>query len=213
MPLKDAILASKGLLNHVSKDDLTPVIMCAAVLEYEGKKYLVGTDRYSYGRFELTDADEVNTAYGQMIPTDALVWVSKIIAKGLRRGLALDSPKVVYSIQYTWTKNHDNPNSELEVVILFEGKPERSQTFDVGSGLYPPIVRLWRQDDYPSVPAVKVKLAHQSLIKIAADLALFSGKDGFVDMNFDAKDGKHGPIQYALGTRWTAAVQPGLLGK
>lgn len=221
MPLDDAILASKALLHHVSNDDMTPVIMHAAVQEHDGKRYLVATDRYSFGRFMLGAFDIFEGDPGQLIPRDALTWVSKIIPKGLRRpwSTGVSPEDGGYSIKFTWTPvpgDHlpSNPRHELEVAIIFEEKPERSQTYDVPSGNFPPVVRLWNESAEFAIPALA--LSHGSLTKAAADLALFEGKNSQSAVRFTftgSSSIKPGPVQCQMGPggRWTAALQPSLL--
>ncbi len=242
MPLADAILASKALLNHVSKDgglylaagtrgvdDVTPVITHAAVVDLEGKYYLVGTDRYSFGRFALGEADvrdgEWPTEAAPMIPRAALDWVAKIAVKALRNQKAVSlSGDEGYFIRWSWTpglvegENSEHPGTptvEVEVAIVRGGKSERTQVFDVYKGNFPRVSRLWR--DASAGPIEEVALSHLSLAKIAADLALFAGKDqgASARLQFSANPstGKPSPVQYTLGRddRWTAAIQPNMI--
>lgn len=213
MPLADAILASKALLNHVGNDDITPIITQAAVIEYEEQKYLVATDRYSFGRFMLGDLDTFDGEPGVMIPKAALTWVSKIVPKALRRNYFPNATPAEggYALRFTWTPVEGSPNSaqfEVEVAIVILGKTERTQTFDVYSGNYPPVAKLWRGADVEVTPTTSVRLAPMSLSKIAADIVLFEGKSSGATLELHAPAGKPGPVQYALGKRWTAAVQP-----
>lgn len=214
MPLADALLASKALLNHVSTDKVTPVITQAAIVEHNDNRYLVATDRYSFGRFLLGRDDTFTGDPGQMFPRDALTWVSKINVKQLRKGWLLASPLTDggYGIRFTWTpgEGHGGIPMELDVAIIVSDKVERSQTFDVASGNYPPVVRLWRDDDQETHAATNVALSATSLSKIASDVALFESRDASAVLQFDAKEGKHGPVQYTLGKRWQAAVQPSM---
>lgn len=217
MPLADAILAAKALLNHVSTDDVTPVITHAAIVEHDGQKYLVGTDGYSFGRFLLGDQDHFEGEVGQMIPRDALTWISKIVPKGLRRPFESLTREDGYSLQLTWTTATDTPKGhEVDAAIVLNGKVERSQTYDVAIGNFPPVARLWRDDTVEQGPLTKVTLNHAALTKVAADVALFSGKghNGSASLQFhsDPETRKPAPVQYTLGAgdRWTAAIQPNL---
>lgn len=222
MPLADAILSAKALLNHASKDDITPVICTAAVLELDGKHYLVATDRYSFGRFRLDILDILDgDPVGGMIPRAALEWVSKITVKGLRNeyaaGLAPDNGG--YSIRYQWTDIPDVPRgTDVEVAIIRDGKSERSQTFDGLEGNFPPVAKLWKDDTSEEAGQQQIILNHAAFTKIAADIALFHGKghNGSARLNLTASTNPNrpGPVQYTLGQgageRWTAAIQPNL---
>lgn len=224
MPLADAILACKALLHHTSTDDVTPVICGAAVVDHEGRFYLVATDRYSFGRFLLTTSDNVDVESGAMIPNGALDWVSKINVKGLRNqyALILDPDQGGYVIRWSWGINPDGMSttqfSEVEVAIVRSDKTERTQTFDVPSfGKFPSVARLYDEDRATSrLLPPSVMLSHSSLVKVAADTLLFHGKGttGAVALQFaSGEDGKPLPVQYELGIsgRWTAALQPNLL--
>jgi hypothetical protein len=206
MPLADAILVSTALLHHASADDITPVITHAAVLELLGNRYLVATDRYSFGRFLLGADDQVDIPEGEspMIPRDALTWVSKITTRSLRRGFAASD----YTLRFTWGDTKSG-GREVELAIMFDGASERMQTYDVILGNFPPVARLWK-DDTGEGKVDAICLSHGSLLKIAADVALFEGKPGNVLLDFTASDNpnKPGPVQYTLGKRWTAAIQP-----
>ncbi len=213
MPLDDAMLASKALLNHVSKDDITPIICQAAAVVYRGNRYLVATDRYSIGRFLLGDQDVFEGDFDVMIPRGALLWISKIVPKGLRRGSAPAAfHKGGYEVRFTWSA--PLPDSfragEIQVAIVFAGEVERSQMYDVPYGTYPPVAGLWREDDVVQEATTQVSLSYQSLSKIAADIALFEGKNSghSVILQMHSPDGKIAPVQYRLGDRWTAVVQP-----
>lgn len=218
MPIADAILASKALLNHASKDDVTPIITGAAIVEHDDKQYLVATDRYSFGRFLLGERDSFEGDPGQMIPREALVWISKIVPKSLRRAWTVDYPIAEggYGIRLTWTPLEGSGADAMEVeVAIIQGhadpekiKAERSQTFDVTRGNYPPVARLWRDPEEDVLPGSEVALTAMSLSKIAADVTLFEGKGGQTTLCFHfPAEKKPGPVQYTLG-RWTAAVQP-----
>jgi hypothetical protein len=191
MPLADAILASTALLHHASADDITPVITHAAVLELLGNRYLVATDRYSFGRFLLGADDQVDIPEGEspMIPRDSLTWISKIALKSLRRGFAASD----YTLRFTWGDTTSG-GIELELAIMWEGKPERVQTYDVYKGNFPPVARLWK-DDTSEGRVDAVALSHGSLLKIAADIALFVGKSqSSATLDFTTSDGnKPGP--------------------
>lgn len=214
MPISDAILASKALLHHVSTDDIIPVVCHAAIVEHDGSQYLIATDRYSFGRFKLGTSDTFEGEVGQMIPSAALDWVAKINLKGLRRPYAIGMTDSGYTVRYTWTPTDAPKGTELEVAIVFEGKPERAQTYDVYSGNFPPVVKLWRDGTVPGDPLSEVILSHSSLAKVTADVLLFGGKgEGTVGLQFSAdKNGKPSPVQYTLGAgdRWTAALQPNM---
>lgn len=218
MPIEDAILASKALLNHASTDDITPIICGAAVLELDGKHYLVATDRYSFGRFLLGTHDKFEGEAGQIIPRDALTWVSKIVLKGLRKPFALGlQADNGYQVRFSWSSPVEGvaKDTEVEVAITYDGKAERSQTYDAFSGNYPPVARLWREGDELDAPVSKVNLSHLSLSKVASDVMLFLGKHDGVTLHFaaDKDTGKPAPVQYTLGDggRWTAALQPNLM--
>lgn len=217
MPLDDAILASKALLNHASTDDIAPVIMGAAVVEHDGARYLVASDRYSFGRFKLGAVDTFDGEPGVIIPRDALLWVSKVIPKSLRMGKNLNAK---YTIRITWTSDSDVPTIraiDVEAAILLDGAVERSQRFDAANGNFPPVARLWKDDLSSEEPLSAVALSHKSLLKIAADIALFEGKDkAAVNLQFRSESGnKPGPVQYSMGpaSRWTAGIQPNTLKK
>ena len=215
MPIADAILAAKALLNHSSKDDTTPVICGAAVMEHKEQKYIVATDRYSLGRFLLGDSDLHDGEFGKIIPRDSLVWVSKIVLKALRRGWStLPVEEGGYGVRFVWSPSDSNTGAlEVEVSIIFQDKVERSQTFDTPSGTFPPVARLWREADAEVEAATQIGLSALSLTKIAADVALFEGKDGSTFLDLHSSAGKGAPVQYQLGDRWTAAVQPNNLRK
>ena len=210
MPLLDSILAAKGLLNHISKDDVTPIIRQAAVIEYMDNRYLVATDRYSIGRFILGAHDAFEGDFNQTIPSDALLWVSKIMPKTLRRGTApIAFNEGGYVVRFSWSESGAGSGKlEIEVAIMFGDKVERSQMYDVVSGTFPEIARLWRESDVAREPTAEVCLSHMSLLKIAADVALFDSKQGSVPLEFHSPGSKIAPVQYRIGTRWSAIVQP-----
>jgi hypothetical protein len=213
MPLDDAILASKGLLNHASKDDLTPAINGGSVVEHEGKRYLIATDRFSIGRFELGDLDTLTGDAGRQIPYAALVWISKVVRKSLRRAaVKLDLAEGGYGLKMEWSGT--GSTTEVAVSIIFDGKSERSQTFDVTPSPFPPVIRLWRPAGMTVNPLSKIALSVQSLTKIAEDVKLFEHRDGATTLNLHSGDGPTGkpaPVEYTVGTRWAAIIQPNLM--
>lgn len=146
LSLVDAKHLAAALIPHISTDDVTPVLTGAQVVG----KYAVATDRYTVGRFDLTNmlvgTDELPEPL--WIPRAALAWIKSIGFASL-----VDSAYINYRVRLTYIRHEKYEAEDLfRVEVMWRAtKPEAEdethllRTFrTVGArGNFPPLARLY----------------------------------------------------------------------
>ena len=138
--LRAAITGAIGVLPNASKDVVSPVI--TGVLVTGGG--FMATDRFTVGcwRFEGVEGYDVfgNLDEGVLVSREGLDWVSKLKVNSLR-GVSRNTPESVLDEWRLRFVGQDDGGVLIEVVTP-DGSVERSQTFDVVMGSYPPVGRI-----------------------------------------------------------------------
>lgn len=188
LPLITAQRVSAGLLLGASTDDVHPTLMGAMVRHDR----IVSTDRYLISEILAEDLPALtgnqpimyeahrpiqesrwDMARGDsedyFIPNDALTWAVKITHNSLRMGKPLAENYLV-----EWV-----PDVEKRVVTAYlhapDGTQERSQTFDVPGGNYPPVEKLTERWE-PSLDAYEVGLPAKRMSAVLAFIAKHSDR-------------------------------------
>lgn len=199
--LADAVTAAAAVLPHMPKDDVTPVITTALVDHY----HWLATDRFTVAQYAVkrTGDDADKTMPGIMVPREAVEWVAKIVLKKLR---AWPSPDYALTISQSM---RTGTQGDVVVAIVNGEHVERSQSFDVVLGNFPPVGRLVAEWKPATEPVVQM-LGPVHLEKVTG-----FAKRHYPERPLEAEPGhsdnpgKPGPMRVTIGSL-VALVQPNL---
>jgi hypothetical protein len=145
LPLPDAKDMIAALLPHVAADIVTPVLTCVAVGGERFGQFAYATDRYTMGRYDLTNiTDPVEEEV--LIPREALAWVRSLGPKSLLYGGGPDYKVTFYShvtargehrceVRMVWHPGDPDHSPEEHALRVFKNPG--------ASGHFPPSSRLF----------------------------------------------------------------------
>lgn len=206
LPLYEAKRACAAILPHTSSDDVTPVITCAYV---EGKS-IVGTDRYTVARHELSTAPSEPF----MLHRSAVAWIARMNMRTLANYMNPDS--YTLRIESPQRKPGDQIKRALAQVTVSSELygDERMMKFDTVAGNYPPVGRLF--DGWETAAeAYPISLAPDKIERITSwarsyhrDMPVLweLGKAGGDGSSFASK---HQPMRASIAG-FAALIQPNL---
>lgn len=212
LPLEVAIEAFAAVLPHASTDAVTPILCSVQLVPADDAVTLYATDRYTVGRFTVplltSDVDAMpatDHAEPFNIPTEAATWIAKTVTKTLRHA----NGAVAYAVVI-----EDDAEAKTVTVSLvpeLTGKPERAQAFERVTGNFPPVSRLFPEDE-GAMPDV-IGLSPQMLSRVIGYATKYHRR---APIRFsgtaqrDTGSAKMSPILASIGGL-TALIQPNLL--
>lgn len=206
MPLLDAREMAAALVPHASKDDVTPVLKVIAVGGRKGS-FAYATDRYTVGRYDLTNIVETMPEENVLIPASALSAV-RMLGHATLPGHSLSE----YAVEFERTSRpkslevltakaiwHPDPNSPAEVQWMRTWFLQtRSDT------IYPPVEKLF--NDFVRGPQSRTHLSGEQLGK-------FAGYSKYLNdaMRVTLPVGEKSPILIEIGTRFKGLLMPSVV--
>lgn len=209
MPLLDAKRLAAALLPHISKDTVTPVLTHVAFQRgSEGGVFAYATDRYTVGRYDLTNiVDEIPD--GMMIPRHVLAAVAVLGKATLPRAL------VDYRIEF---EKFDSPSgfTYFSATAIWHNADEMEDTHwmrrwdATRTTMYFPPVEKFFAEFLPGEVSV-VGLTPEQVEKFTG----YARSIGFTPMKVTLasdEDGKRmAPHLIEIGDRFKGLIQPNLM--
>lgn len=208
MGLLDAKLLASALVPHASKDDVTPALKQIA-LGGEHGQYAIATDRYTVGRYDLT-----NVVIGDLptevflIPRDVLSAVRSLGGATLVRLHDEHNYRVVFEtlevgkIRYIQAKViwHSEELGDMVHWMRTWDQPAISN--------FPPVARLFRQVKAGGGPAVLLGPEH---VDKFTGYARAMGTKMLVTMTEGSGERRLAPLLVEIGPRFKGLIQPNIL--
>ncbi len=136
MPLTAAKLMCKAILPHISTDDITPSLTYALV---EGN-YAFATDRYSVGRYDITNLADSGTDEPMLLPRKAVQFLASVGASVLLWDEAF------YHARIEWMPHQHGRRVQVALVYDINDADEFHlvRVFEGGKDVkFPPVARLF----------------------------------------------------------------------
>lgn len=206
MPLEVAKQVARMILPHVGTDDVTPVLTGV----YFESQHAYATDRYSVGRFDLTNMLSDDSTDGPVwVPREALAALRTVGKSTLRWGNRLLSYYVIFetvkesgstaytSVEIEWRPESGDPEVHWMRVFNANG----------ATGNYPPVSRFF--ETFIPGEEMRFGMAPHNLAKFTSPLGRTPEP---IRVTMPATtSGKSGPILIEVGNRFKGFAQPSLI--
>lgn len=209
MPLLAAKQMAQALLPHTATDNVTPVLMGAVLGGERFGQYAFASDRYTIGRYDMTNLLSVEPEEELWIPREALAILRTLGSKTLLWG---DHP-TAYEVTFA-TMKQDGKYWVTEVTVdyVIEGQPPITHWFRTfaargADGNFPPTHRLI--EEFIPGELMRVGLGYEHLTKFAP--LERTGQPIRLTMPKASTTNKLAPILVESGERFKGLIQPNLM--
>lgn len=202
LPLHNAKLMCKALLPHISKDDVTPALT-GMHLGGDYGNFAYASDRYTVGRYDLSNLTTELPGEAMFIPRDAVAWLANMGNTMLLNDL--------FSSSYRVTIRTDDETHTCQVTVTWvvegEEQPHLMRVFRTPKHRTsaPPMGKLF--DGFKRGGDARVHVGPGHLDKFVA-LAKFTRSEMRITLGGGTDQSKLSPILIEVGPRFKGLLQP-----
>lgn len=190
----DLIAGFSAVAVHASRDKVTPVI---TGVQLTGT-HVIGTDRYTVGRYRHADDDAPVSDESVILTADAVAWIT-------RHKLDRYTPALALTV--------DDETGTLTLTRTDDGTAYASMTGATMTGNYPPVARLFPQHTTDSADILPIYLGADILAHVVKSAQIIGraakAKNQPIRFQFAGSDGyKSSPVYVTVGDRFDGLIQP-----
>lgn len=202
--LLDAKEMARAISPHISRDNVTPALTVAALGGDMGS-FVHATDRYTVGRYDLTNVLIDGAPDEQMwIPRAALSWITSV-----GKAYLVGGGIATYTVVITSATHHNMHRTVVEFIDDYRGEREEThllRTFNAPTwGTFPPVWRMF--DTFERGEQSVVGLTGEHLSKFAG-YSRYRGEAMRVTLPVKSERAKHKPLHIAIGPRFQGLIMP-----
>lgn len=209
MPLLDVKNMALALLPHVSRDNVTPVLTHVAVGGEHGQ-FAYATDRYTVGRYDLTNIVDDLPDEEMLIPWKALAAIRSLGGSVLpfdQREYTVEFDKFTSATGISYVQVLVQWNTETGVETLSDTHYVRMWQVSKSYGNFPAVRRFFT--DFLPGEMSRVMLGGEHLSKFAGYAKAFGGLDTMrITLAEGSRENRLNPHLIEIGPRFKGLIQP-----